>query len=500
MIMNQIKSLVFRIVPEKLDRKAIIVIFGDSITFVSSFVGLMILSRLFTVEEMGTYKQVMYVVLMFVSVIDMSLGASIYRFWNFYQVEERKQLLDLIFYLSLLLSIIASILIAALSGPISVFYKNPLLRNALLITSVFPISFIPFSLIRPFLICIGDVVKGTMLEVVTSILLMISLIVPSLLGMNLQNILAIWILVSLIKTIMAVILIRPSLLSLKKYFTGKIFKDVSSYSGILHLSRFPGIFLNYFDKVITSTFLSLREFAVYSIGAREIPFINTIGYSISNVTIPELVKDFQAGNIDTACDRWKSIIKKTSILTYPLITFCVWYASPLTTIIFSSLYEESGDIFRIFCLISYFRVVEYASIAKSMGKTQLIIQSSLLSALTMLLISFPLIYFFKGIGISIALLISSTSSIIYLLSKYRCLLKKSLSSFYPWKELLILITISIVSIFLVDKFMGGFSFFRAREMHQIIYLLEILIVYLALFYYSYFAVFRKYLSKNEEVS
>jgi len=49
-----------------------------------------------------------------------------------------------------------------------------------------------------------------------------------------------------------------------------IIREVWSYVWPIQAGRIPSYIVNYLDKVVTSLFFSTKDFAVYSMGAREI--------------------------------------------------------------------------------------------------------------------------------------------------------------------------------------------------------------------------------------
>ena len=191
--------------------------------------------------------------------------------------------------------------------------------------------------------------------------------------------------------------------------------------------------------------MTTESFAAYSLGARELPFIGTIGTSVSSVLIPKLVQDAESGEIANICRRWKSACERSSLLTYSIIGFCVWFSAPLVRFLYSSKYDESTIPFAVFSAISFIRVIEYGSLAKAYGKTSIIMKASLATMITMIVLSFPLTAWLGIWGMSLAVLLSTMVSVVYYLVAYVKILKVSLSEFYPWKRLLLLLLVSITS-------------------------------------------------------
>jgi O-antigen/teichoic acid export membrane protein len=220
------------------------------------------------------------------------------------------------------------------------------------------------------------------------------------------------------------------------------------------VASLPGIFTLYIDKIITSVLLTKDAFAAYSLGSRELPFVGQIGGSVSNVLMPHLVKDMKENNDDEVSRRWSRSCEKSAIITYPIAGFSIWFALPIIQFLFSSRYNESSIPFAIFSAITFIRVIEFGSLAKVYGKTNIIMKSSFWSAGTMLILAFPMTYFFKVRGISFSVFLSVLVAAGYFLWEYKKFLKKPVSDFFPWKKLLIMAGASITSAVLAGLILG----------------------------------------------
>ena len=61
--------------------QAPLVVVGDALNFAAAFVASMVLARLLSVEEMGAYRQITYLLSLIVALLEMGLAATAYRFW-----------------------------------------------------------------------------------------------------------------------------------------------------------------------------------------------------------------------------------------------------------------------------------------------------------------------------------------------------------------------------------------------------------------------------------
>jgi hypothetical protein len=84
------------------------------------------------------------------------------------------------------------------------------------------------------------------------------------------------------------------------------------------------------------------------------------------------------------------------------------------------------------------RVIEYASLAKVFGRSDLVMNSAFICAITIAVAIFPLAWLLGSVGIALAYLLSNVTTGAYLLFVYKKILKARLNDFYPWLRLLAL--------------------------------------------------------------
>jgi O-antigen/teichoic acid export membrane protein len=440
-----VEKLAAKYLPKgSISRDAVLIVFGDGLAFTSTLVTAMLLARIIPINEMGTYRQVIFIGPLVMAIFEFGLSSSIYRFWNIYNTIERSTYIKMILILSTVLGGLASISLALMAPYIANWYSNPDLRVALLITCAFPITHIfPLS-IRPVMICKGKPLLATLIRIIFSLAMVFALIIPFYFGANLNQALIIWMIVSFIEMLATIPLLGQEIFKESPFWNNCLFKEIWNYLWPIQAGRIPGIFTSYLDKVTTSLYLNIEEFAAYSLGAREIPFIGQIGYSISGVLIPQLVTDVEEEKIDKVCKLWKRSISRTSLIIYPIIGFCIWFSEPIVRFLFSSTYSESSIPFAVFSSITFVRVIEYASLAKAFGRTEIIMKGAALGASVMIVLSFPLTALLGTWGILTAIFLSTYLSNAYYLYSYKKLLNRRLGDFFPLKELLTLAISSIL--------------------------------------------------------
>jgi O-antigen/teichoic acid export membrane protein len=423
---------------KSLGGQVVVVVAGDAINFIALIATAMILARIIPVEMMGTYRQVMYLAPMAVAMAEFGLSNTIYRYWNALGPGDRHTYLKMILIISFGLSFCASAALALLSGPLSSWYDNPLLKPALLISSLFPLATIPLMQLRPVLVCRGNPLEATLLELTFSLLGVIGLIIPLANGASFLVSVATWVIVLLFRLLAIPFVLGPDLFVPSKIWDISILLKIWEYEFPIQVGRIPGYVTENFDKVVMSLLFTTQEFAIYSMGAQELPFVGKIGFSVSNVLVPNLVEDVKAGRLDQINRRWRLACERTAMATYLIATFSIWYSTPVMQLIFSAKYAESSIPFRVFAALTFLRVIEYASLAKAFGRGDIIMKSSFLSATVLILLAFPLTYLFHGFGMALSFFMGTLAAVAYYLTHYRRWLNVPAAHFFPWPKLLLI--------------------------------------------------------------
>jgi O-antigen/teichoic acid export membrane protein len=437
-------------------RQAIMVVLGDGISFLAFFATGMILARVISVEVMGTYRQVMYLAPMVQSLLEMGLGVTVYRFWNYYEGENRLTYCWILVVVVILLGVISGLIIAVLAGPLSHWYNNPDLKAALLIIAVSPVPIMSFMLVRPIMICNGRSISATGLETSFSLAAALALIIVFWTGKSINTALSWWVGVNLLRIPVTWTVVRNYLPTGRPTGLQKIAAEVWRFVWPIQLSRLPGIFLAYFDKIVTSALLSRRDFASYSLGARELPFVGQIPSSVSGVLINHLTEQLKEKNYDGICASWRRACTSTAVVTYPIAAFAIWYALPIVRFLYSATYDESKLPFQAFAALTFIRVIEYGSLAKVFDRNGLILQAAFLGVITSILISFPLTWVLGIKGICLYLVIATSVIVIFYLFRYRQLLNRRIRAFFPYPLLIVILIWSFVSVITADILLGSY--------------------------------------------
>ena len=172
-------------------------------------------------------------------------------------------------------------------------------------------------------------------------------------------------------------------------------KSLLQFGIPLYLASYIGVLTLNIDKLIISNQGSTELFAVYAVGAVQIPLIGIISGAVTNSIFPKMVSALNSTRQE-AKNIWMTATINTSYIIYPMIIALLLFSKPLILLLFGASYEEAIPVFRAYLLIMIWRNNSYGSLLTAQGKTKYI---TLYSVLTLILNAIFSYFLFMRLGI-----------------------------------------------------------------------------------------------------
>ena len=221
--------------------------------------------------------------------------------------------------------------------------------------------------------------------------------------------------------------LRISLSSLREQFAYAVPLGVSGIVGLLAYET---------DRLVVSALYSPADFAVYTVGAVEIPVVTVIGSAVSSVLIPRFSRHFAAGEVAQIVETWRESIRKTSLLVMPIFAFLMVVAEPFILLFYGDGYTGSVEIFRVYLLMLPLRVASYGMVLQAIGRSRPVLRGSVYYLLVNIVLNLALIWPLGLVGPALATVIATVLLAGYLLLHVRSELVAPVSSLIPWQPVL----------------------------------------------------------------
>ena len=418
----------------------------------------MMLSRFRTLDEYGTYNQILMVINLVTSVLMLGLPKSL----NFFLAkadtkEERQRFLSFYYTLNTVLSFIVGLALVLSVGLIEQYFSNDMIRGFWYFLAVFPWTKIVCSSVENLLIVYKKAKMLVGFRVLNSLALLLTVIVVQWTGRSFGDYMLWYVIVEALFAVSVYVIAARVSGGLRPYFAFSMMKRVLAFSIPLGLASVVGTLNVELDRLIIGAFMSTAEYAVYSNAAKELP-VTLIASSFTAVLLPQMVRLMKKDRNRDALALWGNATTLSMIIIAIIGVGCFVYAEDVIKILYGEKYIGGVWVFRLYSLHLLLRCTYYGMVLNSIGRTVFIFWCSigaLASNAVLNLVLFKVFEIFGGsmIAPAVATLISTTAMAILQLAVTAKSLNVRFKEVFPWKEsgVIILLNIALGSIFYFAK-------------------------------------------------
>lgn len=403
----------------------------------------MLLARYRTLEEYGTYSQMLIVINLMTSIFMLGLPSSLQYFLSRAETTKEKQEFVSVYYtLSTILSFILGLSLMLSANLIAKYFDNPYINSFLYFLALYPWTKITISSIENLLIVYKKTKNLLIIRLVHNILLLGLVGLFVVLKISFEIYMIVFVLFEVSFTIFDYFIVRKTAGSLRPLIIFKMVKSIFKFSIPIGVASIIGMINIEVDKLAISHFFSTEELGIYSACSTELP-LTVVASSISSVALPVMVSFIKNGEISKAIEKWK----KTVIVSFAIITiFSVglfFFAEDAVLLLYGEKYLPGANVFRIYSLVLLFKCTYFGMILNSYGKTKFILFSSIISLLCNIGLNYLFYSMFGFIGPAISTLVSTfVMNLIQLVATSR-IAKIKFSDIFPWRQMFMLLLLCL---------------------------------------------------------
>jgi O-antigen/teichoic acid export membrane protein len=182
------------------------------------------------------------------------------------------------------------------------------------------------------------------------------------------------------------------------------------------------------DKGFVAVLTSPEIFAVYAVGAIQLPFVSGLASSVTVAMLPALVRHYTRSEIDSFMDYVYGLISKMAALMMPLFFFLMLMAEPVVKLLFSDSYASAALPFRIYLFILPLRLGGFGAIIRAMGETRPQMYATVTTLLVAVALNYPLFLALGVAGPALSSMIGQLVGMLWMLS----IIRKRLD--VPWSQ------------------------------------------------------------------
>lgn len=413
------------------------VVIGSLSSFSLAVVSSAILSRYFSKEEYGTYRQIIYIYTTLLIIFTAGLPEVFAYFLPRYSIKEGKAIVWKITQMLFLSGALFSIFLFLSSGLIARFLNNPELEKGIKTFSPIPFLLLPTLGIEGIFSTYKKTIFIGIYNTLTRILTLLFIVLPVIIfkGSYISAIYG-WVVVSFISLFIAFYFKSIPFKGIKPEKALLSYKKIFSYSLPLVFASLWGIAIRAADQFYISRFFGAKVFAEFSNGFTQLPFVSMITGATSLVLMPVFSKMIHnKSDVDELVTVWRSALYKSAIIIYPIVVFFIFFANDIIILLFSKAYAASIIYFRINMLVNFFNIIVFAPLLFALGKTKVYARIHMFFAMAVWSLEYVVIYSFHspvGVAIiSVTLTIFTIVTFMFYISK---LIKIKLTQLVPFKE------------------------------------------------------------------
>jgi O-antigen/teichoic acid export membrane protein len=371
-----------------------------------------VLVRMLSRTEYGTYQQLALLATLSTAILTLGLPASVYYFYD-----RANKLRDraLTLQTSTMLAISGTVTAAAiaLGAPLIVeLTKNPALGPLLRYYGAAVGMLIASEHFVQFMIAQDRYRVAVLVETSETVVRVLILVLPLLAGYGLMGL----VLANIAYAVLRVSLRNAWLLMpLRTQGEGVsepwYCKTQLAYSVPLCLMSLVSVVGGMLDRGIVATRFTAADYAIYSVGALEIPLDSIFQASVATVLRVAMPALIRAGRHDEIVRLMREGVRKLSLIVLPCFVFLLVYSHEFITTLFTTGYERSVSVFRIYVFLMPLNMFLLSPVPPAYGRTRINLHVVAVVTAIHVVLSFVLLHWIGFYGPAVSAI--STS---YLLS------------------------------------------------------------------------------------
>lgn len=433
--------------------KASTLIMSKAIGAVARLMGIVFLARLLPKEDFGITSFVLITYIAVSALASIGLPDSIYFFFEKYPEAKRSVYRRLA---ALLLSMAAIGGVVLIGAAYVAEARGYAATGMMLPLIVLLFIDLPVAPINHALIAIGRAKLVAALNIVLSLLLLLALVLPPMLGLPKEAIAYAFLLYGLVRMILFLNFYRRHIVADKPLPSpNQLTKELFRYAVPLGVANVTWKLNQIVDKYVVMFFLPVAVFAEYSAGSWEFPVIPIVASSAAMVMMSELIRRYIDGNQKSVAALWKQSIEKISLIVLPSMILVIVIAEELIITLFSADYAVAWVVFAIYSLSLLQRVCDNGMLLRAINQTPTITRWALYTLTLNFVLSVPLVMWIGMAGAAIATVCANIVTWFYALYKASGALNVTMRDLFPFQtyaRTLLVAVISALPVILIDDY------------------------------------------------
>ena len=370
----------------------------------------LILARILPVEEFATFRQLFLIQSILNGIFFAPLPTCLLYFSGCADSDgEKKNYLRVVVILTMIISFFLTLTLLLASDNISKLFNNDQLQTVLPYFSLSPLGILMIALMPACHIVTNRTAIQPYLVALIAVFVTLPPTFIALKGASLveivQLIAGLYLFVGLALCVLMFTIYSAGMdLNLNLRFK---LKAVFLYSWPLLMASALSIVGLKADHVIVASVLGTLTYALYSVGAFEIPVFNLLQNSVTSVLMPKITELLKANDFEQATILWLRAAAKTATVTYPLAVLLMINANLVVKALFGVKYIGATTVFVLFNSFVFLRVITFGLALRAMDKTHIELMLTLIYLLFSVIGGYFMVNYYSIIGAAIWVIVNT---------------------------------------------------------------------------------------------
>lgn len=417
---------------------------GRILGFMATFVIPLVLVRVFSKNEFGTYKQLFLIYTTLYGIVQLGMAESLFYFLPGAGSRQSGRYVFNAVWVLVAAGSLCFLLLWYLRATIARWFHNPALAGYVPLIGLFLLFMLSATVLEIVMISNKRHLYASSTYVVSDFLRAVACILPAILFQSLE-----WLLIGLVifsgfRFLGTLLYLRHTEHSELRPDTTLLWKQFAYAFPFAVAVVIEIVQINFHMYVVSSSY-DVATFAIYAVGCLQIPLVDFLMTSTSNVMMVRIRENIQNGDSGSIPGIWLDTTRKLMLLFAPLVGGLLVVAHPLIVVLFTKNYISSVPLFMLWTVSILFSALLTDSILRVYARTKLLI---VLYFIQLVIIAGMIRLFMSWFGLEGAVLVSLLAMAVAkaaALYSIKHILKTGIRQVLPWNSISITLTITAVA-------------------------------------------------------
>jgi Membrane protein involved in the export of O-antigen and teichoic acid len=267
------------------------------------------------------------------------------------------------------IALVPAIILAVMPGAVAALFDNPSLERLLPLFAPYPAAYMFHSLVATVMVTRGRTAGLPVYMSAIALLNSAAVLLTAHWTADLRVIIGVASLAAVLGAGAALALMLA--MSRGAGSSGLRLREIAAYAVPLLLASGISVLGLRFDQFAVAHTLGTAMFAVYAVGAFELPLYSLLKSSSTAALMPEIAAAAKVNDWSAVLSVWQDLLRKNAAMVLPLSAALVIFAEEFITVLFGTAYRAAAPVFAIFSLLGPLRAVTFGLILRALGRTSL---------------------------------------------------------------------------------------------------------------------------------